>query len=244
MKTKLIHFENLNSTSEYAKTLEFDARIARVIIAELQAEGKGREGKEFVSDRGGLYFSIVIDEEAVPFNLPLVTQLAAAAVYEAFKDFNIAVSVKWPNDIILNQKKLAGILVESESRGSKIRIIAGIGINLNNDVQNVENATSLKCEGFSVAAGDLLQGVVRRFIGFYNKLKTGDTEEILDIVKQNSYILNKEVLVYKEGDILPALAKDISPEGGLIVEYKNGKSEIIYSGGVRICPKEDVPDRE
>lgn len=231
---EIIHFDRLDSTNEYAKKLEFNSNLRRAIVADSQDKGKGREKRKFVSDKGGLYFSIVIDEEIVPNKLSFITQITAAAIYKALKEFGIDTFIKWPNDIILNRKKLAGILVESVSRGLRMRIISGIGVNVENDVQNIEGATSLKTEGFIVDKESLLGEIIEHFADFYDRLQVDDIDEALNIVKRNSYILNKEILVHKNKDVLPALAKDISADGSLIVEYKGGGREAIYSSGVQI----------
>ena len=224
---EIIHFDRLDSTNEYAKKLEFNSNLRRAIVADSQDKGKGREKRKFVSDKGGLYFSIVIDEEIVPNKLSFITQITAAAIYKALKEFGIDTFIKWPNDIILNRKKLAGILVESISRGLRMRIISGIGINVENDVQNIEDATSLKAEGFIVDKESLSGEIIQHFADFYDRLQVDDIDEALSIVKRNSYILNKEILVYKNKDVLLALAKDISVDGSLIVEYKGGGREAI-----------------
>ncbi|NMA93225.1 MAG: biotin--[acetyl-CoA-carboxylase] ligase [Clostridiales bacterium] len=236
---EITHFEKLDSTNEYAKRLEFNSDIRRAIVADSQYKGKGREKRKFVSDKGGLYFSIVIDVEFVPDKLSFITQITAAAIHKALKELGIDTFIKWPNDIILNRKKLAGILVESINRGFRMRIISGIGINVENDVQNIEDAASLKGEGFTVDKESLLGEIIKHFLDFYDRLQVNDIDEALSIIKQNSYILNKEILVHKNNDVFLALAKDISPDGSLIVEYKEGGREAIYSSGVQIrLPRE------
>ncbi len=220
---EIIHFDRLDSTNEYAKKLEFNSNLRRAIVADSQDKGKGREKRKFVSDKGGLYFSIVIDEEIVPNKLSFITQITAAAIYKALKEFGIDTFIKWPNDIILNRKKLAGILVESISRGLRMRIISGIGINVENDVQNIEDATSLKAEGFIVDKESLSGEIIKHFADFYDRLQVDDIDEALSIVKRNSYILNKEILVYKNKDVLPALAKDISDYAQFAVQRLAGE---------------------
>lgn len=220
---EIIHFDRLDSTNEYAKKLEFNSNLRRAIVADSQDKGKGREKRKFVSDKGGLYFSIVIDEEIVPNKLSFITQITAAAIYKALKEFGIDTFIKWPNDIILNRKKLAGILVESISRGLRMRIISGIGINVENDVQNIEDATSLKAEGFIVDKESLSREIIKHFADFYDRLQVDDIDEALSIVKRNSYILNKEILVYKNKDVLPALAKDISDYAQFAVQRLAGE---------------------
>ncbi len=130
---KILRFESLPSTNEYAKTLRPTGEDT-LIIAASQTGGKGTKGRSFSSNTGGLYLSALNFYENFPSaNAFLIMAKAATAVCKTLESFSLIPKIKWPNDVYVNGKKICGILIENAFLGDKIKnSIVGIGLNVNN----------------------------------------------------------------------------------------------------------------
>ena len=127
---KIFHYDTLPSTNRTA--LDLDAEHLTAVVADEQSGGRGRLGRSFFSPDGGLYMSVIIDHHRLACGLPFCTAAAALAVKSALEDFGVmGLSVKWVNDILLDGRKVCGILTEARSENGEIgRVVVGIGINL------------------------------------------------------------------------------------------------------------------
>lgn len=137
---KIIFFKKIDSTNDFLKSNNFPS--GTIVISEMQTAGKGRYGKKWFSPQGGLWFSCVINKKSKrPYFYVILSSLA---IIDTLKDYDIKAKIKWPNDILINCKKVSGILVENDYYKGKI--IIGIGINVNNKIPvNTDiEATSLK----------------------------------------------------------------------------------------------------
>ena len=170
------HFETLDSTNDLAKELAVQgAPEGTVVVAEAQTGGRGRLGREWDSPPGvGLYVSLVLRPMLPPMELPQITLTTAVAVVRAVRRVaGVAPGIKWPNDLLLNGKKLGGILTEMETESDRIRhVVVGLGLNVNNPgfpPELAATATSLTLTaGRSVFPGESpaglaggIRGVVR-----------------------------------------------------------------------------------
>ncbi|HCO18584.1 MAG TPA: biotin--[acetyl-CoA-carboxylase] ligase, partial [Tissierellales bacterium] len=172
---KLIYFQSIGSTNDKAKELAAKAEEGTVIVAEEQTSGKGRLGRSWSSPgRKGIYASIILKPDMEPFNAAKLTLLGAASVALALEDCGIESQIKWPNDIIIGGKKVAGILTEMSCElGIVNYIILGIGINVNQSVEElppelVDKATSLRiAEGKAIKRKYLLAQVLNRLDELY-----------------------------------------------------------------------------
>ncbi len=126
----IYHFEELASTNRHA--MAADAAHLDVILADRQSSGRGRLGRSFFSPDGGLYMSVVLEPENILCGLPFCTAAAAVATRDALMSFGIkGLSVKWVNDLLLDGRKVCGILTEAKTElGNISRVVVGIGINL------------------------------------------------------------------------------------------------------------------
>ena len=141
--------ESVDSTNDYAKKKAKELVDGSVIISLEQVKGKGRRGRSFHSGKGdGIYLSIILKPGFEPTKAPFITSIAGAALVNTFNKFNIQTKVKWPNDVLINGKKVAGILTEMSADMEFIEyIVLGVGINVSglefpNELKNI--ATSLK----------------------------------------------------------------------------------------------------
>ncbi|WP_128426803.1 biotin--[acetyl-CoA-carboxylase] ligase [Gudongella oleilytica] len=239
---KLIYFQSIGSTNDKAKELAAKAEEGTVIVAEEQTSGKGRLGRSWSSPgRKGIYASIILKPDMEPFNAAKLTLLGAASVALALEDCGIESQIKWPNDIIIGGKKVAGILTEMSCElGIVNYIILGIGINVNQSVEElppelVDKATSLRiAEGKAIKRKHLLAQVLNRLDELYVQLKvTGDIEQALDICRERSAVIGKDIIVVQGRKQRPGHAVSINHDGELMVRFDEGLEQVI-SGEVSI----------
>ncbi len=212
-----------------------------VVAAEEQTSGRGRLGRSWISPKGtGIWMSIVLKPNISPMVAPRATLIGAAAVYTALKDMGISVGIKWPNDIVINGKKICGILTEMNAEIERVNyVIMGIGINVNMESfpdELKEKATSLKNElGNEVDRKKLVANILNNFEVFYEEFKnTGDISRVIEICKEGSLLINKEVRVINGNNEVICTVIDIDDEGELIVKHKDGTIKRVISGEVSV----------
>ena len=174
------YFETLDSTNDLAKALAVQgAPEGTVVVAEAQTSGRGRLGREWDSPPGvGLYVSLVLRPMLPPMELPQITLTTAVAVVRAVRRVaGLAPGIKWPNDLLLNGKKLGGILTEMETESDRIRhVVVGLGLNVNNPgfpPELAATATSLALEaGRTFSRVNLLQAWLEEFEALYEPIFT------------------------------------------------------------------------
>lgn len=221
-------FDSLDSTNAKAKRYP----PGNVIVAKEQTKGRGRFKREWNSSKGGVYMSIIVGVEIK--KAKFLTLLAAIAVQHSLvKLYNIDAKIKWPNDIMLNDKKLCGILTESQVSGQEAKMIIGIGINTNNIIRSELSAIaiSLHESGFDVDNEELIRELVDEFSDLYEKAHD-DPQFVLKEWKRLSYTLGKRVHVLTQQDEFFGYAVDIDDECNLIIEKDDGKKERIVEGDI------------
>lgn len=242
MKREIIHFNSIDSTNDYAKSIALDKEEGTIVVAEQQLSGKGRMGRVWTSPYGkGIYFSIILKPELDPTKVARITLIGAAAAHLALKDMNICSQIKWPNDIVINGKKVCGILTEMNCELNKINyIIMGIGINVNLDEDDIpeelmDKATSLKIvSGEDINRNKLLDLVLNHFKRLYEPFKTNYIlNETIKICRENSALIGKDVQVIQNDKFKIGKAIDINEDGELVVEFDTG-IETIFSGEVSV----------
>lgn len=216
---KIFYLKKVNSTNEFAKKIEKEEGI--VIIAEKQTKGKGRLNRKWESNFGGVYISIILNKEK---NVQRITLMSAVAVEKTIRNYGVKTLIKWPNDILFNEKKLCGILCELVDDF----VIVGIGVNLNNKISEGirEKATSLKeILGKKFDIKEFSQSLLENFEKEYLKFKDGKFNEILQYWKEKS-ILRRKVKV----DEVEGIAYDVDEDGKLIVKNEKGEIKKIIAG--------------
>lgn len=239
----IYYYDSIESTNKLAKEIAMSEEEGTIIIAEEQTSGRGRLGREWTSPRGrGIWMSIIIKPKIDPMDASKITQITAASVNSAMNEIGIETKIKWPNDIVLNGKKVCGILTEMTSEMIQINyMVIGIGINVNLDKDDIpkeilEKATSLKIEtGKDVNRKELIGRVLNRFEYFYNQLILNeDIEEAMEICKKESILIGKKIRVISRGTEVEREAIDLTSSGELIVKDDNGNIETIISGEVSV----------
>ena len=233
--TNILRFSELNSTNEFAKELaktisEKSSLEWTIVVADLQTKGKGRMGKSWYSPEGGLWASIIFSP-----TLPMSTSLlAGVAVCEAARELEVDAKIKWPNDILINNKKVAGILVEFEGNA----VVLGIGINLNIKEFPPEissTATSLYLEkGKPFVNEEVLELVINKLKEKYALIETNGVQKLLEAWRNYSVGLGKAVIVETPSGIIQGKAIDIDVDGALLLKLTNGNTQRILAGECRI----------
>jgi len=241
---KIMHFDSVGSTNNVAKDLASKgASHGTTIISEEQTSGKGRLGRQWLAPRyKGIWMSIILKPEIEPVNVPKITHISAAAVLLALKEFKIETFVKWPNDIILNNKKICGILTEMSGEINRIAyVVVGIGINANLESSDIPKDISEKASSIYMETAKIINrkklaaSVLNNFEMLYEKfIRTCSMEESIKICRENSILLGKSIRIIRNQKVETAKALGINNEGELLVEFENGIREAIVSGEVSI----------
>lgn len=237
------YFDSIDSTNKKAKEIAQDEEEGAVLIAEEQTEGKGRMGRTWISPKGkGIWMTIILKPNIEPMKVPKITLIGAAAVHKALDKMGIKTQIKWPNDILIDGKKICGILTEMSGELNLINyIIMGIGINVNLDEKDIpdelkDRATSLKISlGKETNRKKLTAYILNEFEDLYMKFKENDDiDEVLKICRENSILLGEEVKIIRGNNVRLGKAIDINEDGELLVKFKGDNVEKIYSGEVSL----------
>lgn len=231
-REKNIHFfESVGSTMDIARDLaRKGAPHLTVVVADFQDKGRGRMRRVWLSEKGGLYFTLIIRLEMPPQYIGRVNFYTSWALAETLReDYGVRADVKWPNDILIDNRKLCGMLSEMEAEGDITTFLnIGIGINVNNDPTPQEQwATSLK---------QLLQRPVDRkqlladFLDrFEQNLEQARSESVIDQWKIHNATLGRAVTVQTHNDTIEGTALDVDSNGELLVKQMDGSiKKIIY----------------
>ena len=231
--------ESVDSTNDYAKKKAKELVDGSVIISLEQVKGKGRRGRSFHSGKGdGIYLSIILKPGFEPTKAPFITSIAGAALVNTFNKFNIQTKVKWPNDVLINGKKVAGILTEMSADMEFIEyIVLGVGINVSglefpSELKNI--ATSFKLEGYDVKKLSIIWQFIYEFELLYNLYLNENTSEVVNILRNNSSVLGKQINVHYMNEIESAIAVDINNQGALIIKTQEGEVKELSSGEISI----------
>ena len=241
---EIYYFPELKSTNIMAKEKAFHRaegiNEGTLIIAERQSAGKGRLGREWFSPAGGIWFSIILYPQLSPSYISRITLMTAVALVKAIKICTqIKSQIKWPNDILVNEKKVCGILTEMSAELDIINwVVVGIGVNVNIKQQEFpedirERTTSLKeVLGKKVLRVKLAQVFLQEFEKYYEILKRREFSFILKEWKLYSYTLGKKIRVNMGERIITGETMDINESGALILKKEDGELIEIISGTI------------
>jgi BirA family biotin operon repressor/biotin-[acetyl-CoA-carboxylase] ligase len=240
---KRIHyFQTLDSTNSKAYELALNgAEEGEVIIAESQEKGKGRLGRQWFSPPClNIYVSLILRPKIPPHQASLVTLMAAVATADAIGNFTGLIPlIKWPNDILLRGRKVAGLLNEIHSEVDQIHfVILGIGINLNVDARMFSKeirkvATSLKIEtGLAVSRKAFLRSLFLELERWYAMFSEEGSDVVLKAWRDRAHIEGKQVKVTSFGETLAGRAIDVDSDGALLLETEGGTRKRVVAGDI------------
>jgi len=227
----LLYYPEVTSTMDTARDL---ARKScpdfTVVMAGRQTRGRGRLERRWLSDDGGLYFTMVLRPQ-IPVQLSFrVNFLASLTLARVLREMlKIDAMVKWPNDILVQERKVSGMLSELEAEADRVFFInIGMGVNVNNDPSRDEpGASSLKnIAGREISKKDLL---ARFLAAFRDRVQKADFETVISEWKKYSITLGRHVRIVTQREVSEGLAVDVDANGALILELADGEhKKIIY----------------
>lgn len=224
----IVYDDQIDSTMQKA----FQAGLAgacegTLVCAEGQTQGRGRMGRSWVSTKGkGIYCSLILRPDLPLSDIAPITLLSAVALCQAIEAVvALTPKIKWPNDIFIGDKKVAGILTEMSAEMDRIQfVVVGLGVNVNNNAKElIDVATSIKREhGKKISRVDLLQNILRSFEVLYEIFLKEGSSIIIEKWKQYSMTLGKQVRLEDHGKIIEGEAVDLDEHGGLMIRDRQG----------------------
>ena len=246
LKGPIYHFETLTSTNDLAKELGAKgAPQGTLVVAEAQTKGRGRLGRGWESPPGaGLYASLLLRPPLPPTELPQITLTTAVAVVRAVRRATgLTLGIKWPNDLLLGDQKVGGILTEMETETDRIRyLVVGLGLNVNKARFPAElktTATSLAlAAGGPLSRLQILQAWLEEFEDLYERFLARQFPQILEEWKNYTVTLGKAVTVRQGAVAISGEALEVAPDGALLVQTPAGDIIRVTSGEIAPAPKE------
>jgi len=231
-ESQIHYFQTADSTMDIARGF---ARKGcpdfTVVIAETQTSGRGRMNRNWVSPKGGLYFTLVLRPRIPPVMSPLVNFGAARVLAGTLQDVcGVDARVKWPNDILIQGRKVSGMLSEMEAAGDQVSFVnIGIGINMNNDPPpDLPTATSIKkVSGKTCSRKVFLSEFLDRL---EDRIHQPDLTNVIGEWKSYSATLGQQVRIVSRQGVTEGKAMDVDANGALIVRTKDGSLKKIYYG--------------
>lgn len=235
---KIFHYEVVTSTMDIAFDLGLKGEPeGSIILAEGQQKGRGRMGRNWISPKGkGIYLSLILRPKLLPNEAAKLTLLSGVAVSEAIRKITgLSCLIKWPNDILIRDKKVGGILTELSAETDQVKfVILGIGINVNTRKALLpKEATSLKEEmGDSVSRVELARQIIKEIEEFYLLFEREGFNPILKQWKHLSSTIGKRIKVTSLKEIIEGEAIGIDNHGALLVRKDSGFMAKVISGDV------------
>ena len=235
-------FDILDSTQEYGKELAKTESVhGTLIVADSQTAGKGRRGRIWQSPKGTtISMSLCLEPKISLEHISGLTLVMALAVAEAIKEISsFDPQIKWPNDIVLNGRKICGILTELVFRKEIYAVIVGVGINVNTEqfpeeIQEVASSLKREC-GREFSRETLIAAILKYFERFFESYKkTQDLRLLREDYEAMLANKGKEVLVLDPQGSYTGIAKGITDSGNLVVMCEDGSEKEVYSGEVSV----------
>lgn len=238
---KIYYFDAVSSTMDVALGLSLKgAPEGTLILSETQTKGRGRLGRSWLSPKyKGLYLSLILRPKILPNLTPILTLLAGVSICEAIKAVtNLDAKMKWPNDILMHNRKLGGILTELNAEMDVSRfVIIGIGLNVNNDQKSLSpGATSLREQvNEPIGRVKLLQEILRRTEDNYVLFQGKGSLPVIEKWRSYNITLGRRIKLIYQKKHLEGQATDIDKNGALLLRKDSGLIEKITCGDIVHC---------
>ena len=243
-------YQTVESTQTIALSLaerEMDNLHGTVIVSEHQTKGRGRMGRRWISPTGGIWLSIILQPKLKSSQITVLPLLSALSVSDVIKKMTkLNAKLKWPNDVVIDGRKVSGILLDVSTEADKISfVVIGIGVNVNIDIKKIDSEiaksagfydiTSLQNElhGKEIEKFDFIRLLLENIERYVFQLENEGAGEIIKKYKKISDTLGKEVIVKQSNEILQGVAVDIDENDGfLLIETPYGCIHKVVSGDV------------
>ena len=232
LEQRIHYFPEISSTMDAARELaKKGLEEGTIVIAEAQTHGRGRLSREWLSPEGGIYFTLVLRPGISPAYAPRISLMASVAVAATIKNlFELKAELKWPNDVLIEGRKVCGILAEMDAEMDVVNFVnIGIGINANTSIpQFKKTVTSLKdALGRKISRKEFLNALLMEIERWQPLLMK---EDLLQEWKKLSVTLNKDVRIVAPGEVIVGRAIDIDTTGALIVKKRDGSLKKAMAG--------------
>ncbi len=246
MDITVLRFDLLASTNdEAANQARQGAAEGLCVIAREQTAGRGRQGRSWISNAGdGLYFSIVLRPKIAREQLGLITLMTGVAVHDTLTELGLSPDIKWVNDILVNDKKISGILAEAVETPTGLAVIVGIGINVKGQPA-LDTATSIEtglsepgavATGFLSHATDSIPTVettlIEKLKNWYETLNHDHNTIIDEWSRRSTYFRGKHVRVTLPDSVIEGTTDGLEPNGALRVKLADGSVTVVQAGDV------------
>ncbi len=230
---KVYHYETIPSTNAEAKRMILNGARDGVFLAKQQTAGRGRLGRSFFSENG-IFMSMIVPPDKISFDPGFLTSAAAVAVCRAVTEKGFSVGIKWVNDLLLDGKKICGILAEAVSLGAEtLAYVVGIGVNIGEtefpeDIRDIASALPLD----EKEKNDLFFRILMHLESAF----TEDKNSLLIYLKEHSTVLGKKIRYYgvKEGE---GMALGLDANGGLTVLTEENEKITLTGGEISVRTK-------
>jgi BirA family biotin operon repressor/biotin-[acetyl-CoA-carboxylase] ligase len=240
---RTVHFfPEVDSTNVTAMDLaQQNAPEGTVVLTEQQLRGRGRGDRSWHSPPGvGIYCSIVLRPELSPTKTMLLTLMTAVAIAKVVAlETNLSPRIKWPNDILINDRKVVGILLESKVEGAAVEhAIIGFGINVNHTPADLPKELFLPASSLFIELGELvdrsklLSKILTEIEYLYEGLQQGDVATILEEWRRFSATLGRHVRILQRGKRKEGIAVDVTEEGALLVRVEQDSLITVHAGDI------------
>jgi len=235
---KNIHYyDEAGSSNDIAKKMAAMAEEGTIIVVEQQTGGRGRLGRQWASPKGGIWFSTILKPRIALSSASRLTLTFGLSVAKTLREYGFNAKIKWPNDVLVDGKKVSGILTEVEAEIDTVEfVVIGIGINANMSLKDIpeelrENSTTLRDElGKSIDRVEFLQKLLFEMEQEYIRFSTQPFNEIMDEIISLSDTIGKQVTVNMPNRIVEGTVVGISKSGALLLRKADGNIEEIIAG--------------
>jgi BirA family biotin operon repressor/biotin-[acetyl-CoA-carboxylase] ligase len=245
LEQRIHYFPEISSTMDAARELaKKGVGEGAIVIAEAQTRGRGRLSREWLSPGGGIYFTLVLRPRVSPAYAPRINLMVSVAVAATIRKlFGLKAELKWPNDVLIEGRKVCGILAEMDAEMDVVNFVnVGIGINANTSIPQFEKTvTSLKdALGREISRKEFLSALLMEIERRQPLLMKAD---LLEEWKKLSVTLNKDIRIVAPGEVIVGQAIDIDTTGALIIKERNGSLKKAMAGDC-IHLREEAPNTD
>ena len=223
-------FSRVNSTNEVAKSLAPHCQNGTVILAETQTQGRGRLSRPWASPPGGIWMSIILKPKIPLAKVYQINMFVCVAVSKAiFSLLGLETGIKWPNDLLIRERKICGILMEVSAEVGRLDYaVVGLGINANvrlSDLSEEWRSTTIACEvGHEVSRSDLIQRILLEIEEAYEKM---GSIEIYEEWRRRSITISRAVRITSNSGDIVGVVEDLAEDGALLLKTEGGLQRVL-----------------